>query len=55
LDDLLTIREEEIEKLRDLEKGRDKKGIAERDQMISELEKKIKHLEKKHDKQIAKM
>jgi hypothetical protein len=41
LDDLLTIREAELEKY----KGMDKESIE-------ELEKKIKHMEKKHEKQI---
>lgn len=50
LNDLLTLREEEIEKLK--EKG---KLIGERDVTISELERKLKHIEKKYEKQIQKL
>ncbi|CDW84735.1 UNKNOWN [Stylonychia lemnae] len=50
LDDLLTIRENELDKLQTVKKEQETK-----ESMISELEKKIKHSEKKHEKQVIKL
>ena len=50
LDDLLTIRENELSKLKDAGALIEKK-----EQVIAELEKKIKSMEKKHEKTLAKM
>jgi uncharacterized coiled-coil protein SlyX len=50
LNDLLTLREEEIEKLRERTKL-----VSEKEQTINELERKLKHVEKKYEKQIQKL
>jgi ABC-type Fe3+-hydroxamate transport system substrate-binding protein len=50
LDDLLTIRENELEKLAGY-----KTKEEQTQQLISEMEKKIKHMEKKHEKVVTKM
>jgi hypothetical protein len=49
LNDLLTMREEEAEKWRDSEKKWSKK-VGEKEGIIGEMERKIKHMEKKYDK-----
>ncbi len=51
LNDLLTLREEEIEKLKEGDKVKSKL-VQERDGVIVEMERKIKHMEKKYEKQI---
>ena len=50
LDDLLTIRENELEKIQSQSKQHDQK-----DTLINDLEKRIKHIEKKHEKIVAKL
>ncbi len=50
LDDLLTIREKDLEKCKD-----SSNEIEKKEQIIGELEKKIKHMEKKHDKALFKL
>lgn len=47
---MLTIRENELDRLQNVKKEQDAK-----ESMISELEKKIKHSEKKHEKQVIKL
>jgi hypothetical protein len=54
LDDLLTIREEELKKMRDGDKLRTKIQL-EKESLVQEYEKKIKHLEKRYEKQLTKM
>jgi len=54
LNDLMTLREQEIEKQKAdiIEKeGREK----EKDSLVSDLERKLKHLEKKYEKNVAKL
>ena len=48
---MLTLREEEIEKLKEGDKVKSKL-VQERDGVIGEMERKIKHMEKKYEKQI---
>jgi hypothetical protein len=51
LNDLLTLREEEIERMKESEKGRSKM-MAEKEAVMIEVEKKMKHMEKKYEKTI---
>ena len=54
LDDLLTLREDEIVRLKENDKLK-LKNIVEKDSAIAEFERKIKHIEKKYEKTIAKL
>ena len=54
LNDLLTLREEEIAKYKESEKGR-VKGLQERDVIIGDYERKLKHMEKKYEKNLGKL
>jgi len=48
---LLTLREDEIEKLKDVEKSK-VKSLQDRDNVVIDHERKIKHMEKKYEKTI---
>ena len=50
----MTLREEEIDKLKDIEKQKTK-CIQEKDSVAGDLERKIKHMEKKYEKTIQKL
>jgi len=54
LNDLLTLREEEIAKIKN-DDSKQHQIIKEREGLISELEKKLKHTEKKYEKALKKI